>query len=84
MLRPLPLLVMANAIPWAKKRFGFEPYWIKIPGFMEVIASAWSATLIHADPFRILDYKLRNMARALRSWSDKKIGSVRLQLALAR
>jgi hypothetical protein len=51
---------------------------------MEVIASTWSATLIHADPFRILDYKLRNMARALRSWSDKKIGSVRLQLALAR
>jgi len=32
----------------------------------------------------VLDYKLRNVARALRSWSDKKVGSVRLQLVLAR
>jgi len=79
-----PLLLLADAIPWVKKRFRFEPYWTKIPGFMEVVASAWLATLIHADPFRILDYKLRNAARALRSWSVKKIGSVRLQLALAR
>ena len=51
---------------------------------MEVVESAWSATLLHADPFRVLDYKLRNVARALKSWSDKKIGSVRMQLALVR
>lgn len=73
-----PLLLWMNVLPWAKKRFQFEPYWLKLPGFLEVVATAWSATLLHADPFRVLDYKLRNVARALRSWSDKKIGSVRL------
>lgn len=79
-----PLLLLPDAVPWAKKRFQFESFWTKIPGFMDVVASAWLATLIHADPCHFLDYKLRNVARALRSWSDEKIGSVRLQLALAR
>ena len=79
-----PPLLLADAVPWAKKRFRFEPHWLNIPGFMEVVASTWASTLLHADPFRILDFKLRNVARALRSWSDKKVGSVRLQLALAR
>ena len=39
---------------------------------------------MHADPCRVLDYKLRNVARALRSWSMKHIGSIKLQLAIAR
>ena len=69
---------MANMVPWAKKRSRFEPHWIKFLGFMEVVELAWSATLLHADPFRVLDYKLRNVAWALKSWSDKKIGSVRM------
>ena len=30
-----------------------------------------------------MDYKLRNVARALKSWSMRNIGSVRLQLAIA-
>jgi len=33
-----PLLLLADVIPWAKKRFRFEPHWLKIPGFMEVVA----------------------------------------------
>jgi hypothetical protein len=40
--------------------------------------------LFHVDPFRILDYKLRSMAKTQRSWSMSKVGSVRLQLAVAR
>jgi hypothetical protein len=81
-----PLLLSPDVVPWAKKRFRFESFWTKMPGFVDVVAAAWSAsaTLIHADACRVLDYKLRNVARALRSWSDKKLGSVRLQLALAR
>ena len=31
-----------------------------------------------------MDYKLRNVARTLKSWSMSNIGSVRLQLAIAR
>jgi hypothetical protein len=32
----------------------------------------------------VLDFKLRATAKALRSWSNKFIGSIRLQLAVAR
>jgi hypothetical protein len=32
----------------------------------------------------VLDHKLRNVAKALKSWSSKKVGSIRLQLALVR
>jgi hypothetical protein len=31
-----------------------------------------------------LDYKPRNTAKALQSWSAKHLGSVRLQLAIAK
>jgi hypothetical protein len=33
-----------------------------------------------SDACRVLDHRLRNTARALRSWSAKKIGCVRMQL----
>jgi hypothetical protein len=44
----------------------------------------WSATLYHVDPFRALDFKFRSVAKALKSWSSRRIGSVRFQLALTR
>ena len=55
-----------------------------MPGFDDVVAVAWEPSVINADPFRVLDLKLRNVAKALRRWSNTKIGSVRLQLAMAR
>jgi hypothetical protein len=48
------------------------------------VADAWVCPLQDADAFRVLDYKLRNTAKALKSWSMKNIGSVKLQLILAR
>jgi hypothetical protein len=79
-----PLILRTDVVPWARKRFRFESFWTKLPGFLDVVASAWGPSLIHADAFRCLDYKLRNTARALKSWSAKHVGSVRLQLAVAR
>jgi hypothetical protein len=37
-----------------------------------------------ANTFRVLDYKLRNTAKSLKRWRQKFIGSVRLQLSVAR
>lgn len=42
----------------------------------------WASTEV--DAFRCLDFKLRNTAKALKSWSAKHIGSVGLQLAIAK
>lgn len=79
-----PLLLRTDVVPWARKQFRFEMFWAKLPGFLDVVASAWEPTLLHADAFRIMDYKLRNIARALKAWSMRNVGSVRLQLAVAR
>lgn len=91
-LRPLssdcsdhcPLLLMLTALAATKKRFRFETFWTKLPGFMEVVEAAWTPSVYNVDPFRLIDVKVRRVAKALQSWSNTKIGSVRLQLALSR
>jgi hypothetical protein len=51
---------------------------------MEVVQQAWSCSLSNIDACRVLDFKLRRTAKALKSWSMKNVGSVRLQLFMAR
>lgn len=53
-------------------------------GFCEVVSSAWSVGLPDVDACRLLDFKLRNTAKALRAWSTKSIDSVRSRLTMAR
>jgi hypothetical protein len=48
------------------------------------MSSAWQAPVEANDPFRVIDQKLRNVAQELRRWSNSKIGSIRLQLAMVR
>lgn len=45
---------------------------------------AWSSVNIQSCPFLTLELKLKATARALQGWSDKKVGHVASQLALAR
>jgi hypothetical protein len=79
-----PLLLQMHALPGTKRRFRLESFWTKLPSFLDTMAAAWTPTPRDTDPFRMLDYKFRNVAKALRAWSSAKIGSVRLQLAIAR
>ena len=91
-LRPLssncsdhcPLLLLIHAFQGIKRRFRFESFWVRIPGFKDVVAEAWASEPSDADPFRVLDQKLRKVATELRRWNDSRIGNVRLQLAVAR
>jgi len=68
------------------KCFHFENIWPKFDGFFLVVEEAWNAPLPcpGLDAFRALDFKLRATAKALKSWSAKHVGSVRLQLAIAK
>lgn len=79
-----PLLLQLHAVSGMKRRFRFESFWIKFPGFNDVVAAAWAPSILNADPFRVLDCKLRAVATALHRCSNTKISSVRLQLAMAR
>jgi hypothetical protein len=71
-----PLLLQLNSEPWAKPRFWFEAFWAHQHGFEDVVQEAWSYTLSNVDACRVLDHKLRRMAKALKQWSMKNVGSV--------
>lgn len=79
-----PLLLALCTEPWAMPRFCFESFWPQIDGFLDVVAEAWNYSLQNADVCRSLDYKLCRVAKALKRWSAQCIGSIRLQLAIAR
>lgn len=67
-----------------KRRFHFEAFWPKIEGFQEAVQEAWSTVSGQICPFQNLNLKLKAVARALKERSDKKVGHVASQLALAR
>lgn len=79
-----PLLLDCTTQAMGRKRFQFERFWLKLDGFREVVAEAWGAIDGDTDPFRRLHAKMKRTARHLMSWSDKKVGCVKLQLLIAR
>jgi hypothetical protein len=79
-----PLLLAVQATEGGKRRFRFEAFWVNIPGFSDVLAAAWAIPLPGADPFRVVDQKLRLVAQELKRWSSEKIGSIQLQLTMVR
>lgn len=79
-----PLLLQLCTLPWAKPRFQFESFWVRIDGFEQAVRDAWNVELLGADPCPLLDFKLRRTAKALQSWSMWNVGSVRSQLFMVR
>jgi hypothetical protein len=80
------LLIQTDSACSSFRRFRFKNIWPRYEGYMETIQQAWSCpwTEHGVDAFRVLDYKLQSTARALKSWSAKHVGSIRLQLAIAK
>jgi len=79
-----PLILVLSTEPWARPAFRFEAFWPQVDGFLEAVALSWHGAGRQGDPCRSLDVKPRATARALKSWAASKVGSVRLQLAMAR
>jgi hypothetical protein len=79
---PLPLR-MDNLFIY-KKRFHFCCFWTRFPATRRSSSGAWQCPLRDVNPCRRLDWLLRNTLRVLKSWSDKFIGNVRVQLEVAK
>ena len=78
-----PLLLDCSPMPMAHKRFHFEDYWLRLDGFHDTVAAAWSS--VHDDdPFWRLVKRLQATARRLSSWSAKSTGNIREKLAISR
>jgi hypothetical protein len=67
-----------------KGRFHFESFWPQLDGFQDVVAQAWGSVEIRFCPLETLSLKFKSLTRALQSWSQKRIGQIRSQFALAK
>jgi hypothetical protein len=79
-----PLLLRIDNVFRGKKRFQFRCFWPKFLGFFDVVHRAWPCPQQEADMFQRLDWMLRNTTRTLRSWSDRFIENICMQLELAK
>jgi hypothetical protein len=80
----VPLLLRTDHGFRYHKRLHFQSYWPKFPSFEEVVRRAWHCPFIGADPYRRLDWLLRNTVRSLKSWSDRCIGNIRSKVEITK
>jgi exonuclease III len=78
-----PLHISLSAALRPKRRFRFELFWLKLEGFDHAVKEAWVCDQSIVDPFRRLDALFRNAAEALQAWGQKKMGNLKLKMAMA-
>jgi hypothetical protein len=64
---PYPTIALSSSPddsgPRRPQSFKFKNFWTSIPGFMEVVAEAWSTNTGHAEPYQNLFHKLKGAAK---------------------
>ena len=63
--------------------FRFENYWIRMPGFLDVVQAAWEDPTTHTQPVHVFNHKLKHTARKLRAWSKSLFSDHKLQFIMA-
>jgi exonuclease III len=79
-----PLILGLHNNIASKRRFHFESFWPRWDGFLETVETVWSSVQPLPCPVQTLSRKLKVTARALQSWSQKRIGHISSQLAMAK
>jgi len=79
-----PLILGLREGSRGKKRFHFESFWPKLAGFYETVKQSWDEQVLCNYPFERTSIKLKRLTRTLQSWSQKQVGNINSQLALAR
>jgi hypothetical protein len=78
-----PLLLVDDRGPKRPRTFKFENFWIKLPGFLQVVRDAWDKPVPHTEPCHKLYHKLANTGKSLRKWSRGFFSEAKLQLHMA-
>jgi hypothetical protein len=77
-----PLILQGDTAVRKFKGFRFESYWLKLPGFQDVVKQAWGKPLLPTNPIRWLHIKLARTTKALKQWEKSNIGNIKMQLAI--
>ncbi|XP_073362417.1 uncharacterized protein [Aegilops tauschii subsp. strangulata] len=78
-----PLHLSTSALFCPKRRFRFEICWTRLEGFEQAVKDAWVCEDDTVDPFKRLNALLRNTASALQAWGQRKIGNIKIHMAIA-
>jgi hypothetical protein len=79
-----PLTLKLKVDLRGKRRFHFESFWLKLPGFLEEVAASWNQPAHCYCPLEKVSMKLKRLSKRLQSWGHKTVGNVGTQLGLAR
>jgi hypothetical protein len=55
-----------------------------VAGFLDTVKAVWSAQHPDAGPLRLIDHLLHETVKALVKWSVKAVGSIRMQIQVAK
>lgn len=79
-----PLILDLKVMTKGKRCFHFKSFWPKLSGFHVAVMQNWEATIISSCHVEIMFIKLQRLNKGLRKWSPRKVGNVKLWLALAK
>ncbi|XP_071679219.1 uncharacterized protein [Lolium perenne] len=79
-----PLLLVQDLVTRSPPRFRFESFWPLLEGYSDVVRSSWNEQCSLTNGFAILDYKLKRVAKHLKSWAKNDVGDIRKQLLVGQ
>ncbi|WVZ62402.1 hypothetical protein U9M48_012158 [Paspalum notatum var. saurae] len=79
-----PLVLQTNFGIMRKPRFHFECFWPKLEGYQDALIGGWRSPRTERNPYHRLDACFWSLIRELQSWSARRVGLIKDQLAAAR
>ena len=67
-----PLILGLKVSTSGKRRFHFESFWTKIPGFLDVVKLNWEARVQSNCAVECLFIKLQRLSKGLQKWGSRK------------
>jgi hypothetical protein len=77
-----PLLLVQDVMTKTPPRFRFENFWPLLQGYNTVVQQSWNSPCKLTNQFAILDYKLKRLAKDLRTWAKNYVGDIRKQMVI--
>jgi hypothetical protein len=77
-----PLLLVQDIRTRIPPRFRFESFWPLLQGYNTVVEQSWKSPCLLTNQFAVLDYKLKRLAKDLKTWAKNYVGDIRKQMVV--
>ncbi|CAD6263706.1 unnamed protein product [Miscanthus lutarioriparius] len=79
-----PLILGLKVSTNGKRRFHFESFSTKVPGFLDAVSLNWEAPVQANCAVERLSLKLQRLSKGLQRWGQRKVGNIKIQLGMAK